>query len=204
MKFNLTKHEIKKNIILNATYKCVSRQGIAEISMRSIAKEAKINQSNLHYYFKSRENLLIEFIKALFERFKYDITKTLKPSDPPAKKLDSLLQAAMNHLMVEKEMYVVFAELWSFAINSPATQQIFADLYKDIYRFIDTIIMEGIKEGVFKDERKDVIGVIFLTFVEGLGLIWHMRKQSFSVSAQFELFAGNLRKMVLREVGTAP
>jgi len=172
--------------------------------MRSIAKEAKVNQPNLHYYFKSKENLLVEFIKALFERFKYDITKTFKPSDPPTKKLDSLLQAAMNHLMEEKEMYVVFAELWSFAINSPVTQQVFADLYKDIYRFIDTIIMEGIKEGVFKDERKDVIAVFFLTFVEGLGLIWHMRKQSFSVSAQFELFAGNLRKMVLREVGSAP
>ena len=37
MKFDLTKYEIKKNIILNATYKCIFRQGIAGISMRSIA-----------------------------------------------------------------------------------------------------------------------------------------------------------------------
>ena len=46
MKFDLTKYEIKKNIILNATYKCIFRQGIAGLSMRSIA--SLLSQNSLY------------------------------------------------------------------------------------------------------------------------------------------------------------
>ena len=90
MKFDLTKCEIKKDNILNATYKCIYELGVSGISMRSIAKEAGVNQPMLHYYFKNRENLLTESLRALFDRFTADITKGYKASDPPEKKLDAL------------------------------------------------------------------------------------------------------------------
>jgi AcrR family transcriptional regulator len=51
MKFDLKKYEIKKNTILNATHQCIFMERIVGISMRSIAKEAKVNQATLHYYF---------------------------------------------------------------------------------------------------------------------------------------------------------
>jgi AcrR family transcriptional regulator len=125
MKFDLTKYEKKKNTILNATYKCIFMQGIAGISMRSIAKEAKVNQPNLHYYFKSKENLLIKFLRAFFARCVKDITKYLKPSDPPEKKLKAILEAGKDHILKEKERYLVFAEIWSLAIQNPTLQKIF-------------------------------------------------------------------------------
>jgi len=198
MKFDLTKYEIKKNIILNATYKCIFRQGITGISMRSIAKEAKINQPNLHYYFKSKENLLIEFTRAFFARCINDITKFLKPSDPPDKKLNAILEAGKEHVLKEKERYMVFAEIWSLAIKNPAMQKIFINHYMELYKVVDTIIEEGIQKGVFKNIEKNVVSVFFITFIEGTGLLKHMRKNFPDLNTQFEIFTRTLKRMLFK------
>ena len=69
------KNNVKRKEIINATFKCIYEKGAEEVSMRSIAREANINQSTLHYYFKNKENLLTEFVRALFDRFIYDIER---------------------------------------------------------------------------------------------------------------------------------
>jgi AcrR family transcriptional regulator len=199
MKFDLTKYEIKKNTILNATYKCIFRQGIAGISMRSIAKEAKVTQPVLHYYFKSKENLLIEFIRAFFARCVNDITESLKPSDPPEKKLNAIIQAAKDYVMKEEERYVVFAEIWSLAIKNPPMQKIFIKHYRDLYKVINIIIEEGVQKGVFNDIEKNFVPFCFMTSVEGIGLLQHMRKKSSDIDKQFEISACTLKKIVFKD-----
>ena len=198
MKFDLTKHEIKKNIILNATYKRILMEGVARISMRSIAKEAKVNQPTLHYYFKSKENLLIEFIRAFFARCINDMTKFFKPSDPPEKKLNALLEAGKDHILKEKERYMVFAEIWSLAIKNPAMQRTFINHYRDLFRLVETIIEEGIQKGVFNNVEKNVVSVFFITFVEGTGLLKHMRKKFSNINKQFDVFTQTVRGMLLK------
>jgi AcrR family transcriptional regulator len=166
--------------------------------MRSIAKEAKINQPNLHYYFKSKENLLIEFTRAFFARCINDITKFLKPSDPPDKKLNAILEAGKDHVLKEKERYMVFAEIWSLAIKNPAMQKIFINHYMELYKLIDSIIEEGIQKGIFKDIEKNVVSVLFITFVEGTGLLQHMRKKSSDINKQFDIFTRTLKRMLFK------
>ena len=164
--------------------------------MRSIAKEAKVNQPTLHYYFKTKENLLTELIKALFDRFIYDITKTVKPSDQPEKKLNALLESLRNHIAQEKEMMVVFVEVWSYAIKNPTLQNLFANLYAEIYEVIDNILDEGIKEEVFDDPGRNVFPVFLMIFVEGLGLVWRMRQRCFDKMKLFDLFVKDLKRLL--------
>ena len=199
MKYDLTKHKDKKNLILNATYKCIYEQGVAEVSMRSIAKEAQLNQSTLHYYFKTKENLLFEFIRTLFDRFIYDLTKGYNASEPPEKKLDALCEAGKNHIEKEKEMWVVFADVWSLAIRNPAMQKIFSDRYNHLSELIESIIGEGMQKGVFNLVKKDIFAVSFLAFIEGLGLQWHMRKKSFDLKECFNIFIKNLKMIIVKK-----
>jgi AcrR family transcriptional regulator len=48
--------------ILTATYRILISIGYNQISMRKIADEAGVNQSLLHYYFGSKENLMLEVL----------------------------------------------------------------------------------------------------------------------------------------------
>jgi AcrR family transcriptional regulator len=48
--------------ILTAAYRTLIDIGYNQISMRKIAEEAGVNQSLLHYYFGSKENLMLEVL----------------------------------------------------------------------------------------------------------------------------------------------
>lgn len=199
MAFDLTKYQNKKNKIIDSTYRAIHDLGVAKISMRSIAKEAKINQPTLHYYFKTKENLLTELIRALFDRFMYDILRAVKPSDPPEKKMVALLESLRAHIAQEKEMLVVFVEVWSLAIKHPAMQHLFGNLYKDLWAVFDNIVDEGVRQGVFNDPGKKVVSVFLMTFVEGLGLLWHMRERCFDKMKQFDLVVKALQRLLAKK-----
>ncbi|HJX30437.1 MAG TPA: TetR/AcrR family transcriptional regulator [Thermodesulfobacteriota bacterium] len=98
----LTKYEKKKGIILDATFKCIYEHGIKNLSLRSIAKEAKVNQSDLLYYFKNKENLLTEFIRTLFKKFMHNVEKGVNKLDSPEKKIEALLKRGVSFSSKQK------------------------------------------------------------------------------------------------------
>ena len=54
--------------ILDAAYRILVEVGYNQISMRKIALEAGVNQSLLHYYYGSKENLMLEVLQYLNTR----------------------------------------------------------------------------------------------------------------------------------------
>ena len=55
--------------ILNAAFKVVDRHTISGTRMHLIAEEAKMVQSNLHYYFKTKQDLMLALLRYLQQNF---------------------------------------------------------------------------------------------------------------------------------------
>jgi AcrR family transcriptional regulator len=58
--------EIMKKILL-AAIECVEENGMDGVSMRKIAQKAEINSAMLHYYYGSKENLMVAVSQATIE-----------------------------------------------------------------------------------------------------------------------------------------
>lgn len=196
MKFDLTKPDRKKSEILNATFRCIYEQGIAELSMRSIARAANMNQSTLHYYFQSKENLLIEFIKALFDFFIYDMEKRFQKSDPPEKKLEAIFESGEDFAGKQRELFVVFVDCWSLSIRNPAMKKIFSNAYEKHVNVIEDIIEEGVHQGVFNEVNENALAVLVDCFAVGMGIHWHMRKRSFDARKYYSVLTDLLRTLI--------
>lgn len=199
MKFNLVDYDQKRSEILNATFRTVYEQGIVEMSMRSIAGTAGVNQSTLHYYFQNKENLLKEFIKALFERFMRDIERRYVASDSPEKKLDAIFEAGRDFAGKQREMFVVFIDCWSLSIRNPELKKVFSDLYVRMSNLFESILEEGMKSGDFHLVRKDLLSIMLISFVGGMGMQWHMRKRSFDVRKHFNVLTRNLKSLIVKD-----
>jgi len=199
MKFDLTNFDQKRSEILNATFQTIYEQGIVEMSMRSIARAARVNQSTVHYYFQSKENLLNAFIRALFDRFLFEIERRFLKSDSPEKKLEAIIDAGKDFAGKQEELFVVFIDCWSLAIRNPAMKKTFSDLYVRMTKLFEDIIEEGIQAGLFNQVRKDILSVMLLSFVGGMGMQWHMRKRSFDVRKHFSVLTENLRMMIIKQ-----
>jgi AcrR family transcriptional regulator len=199
MKFDLAKNEIKKIKILDATFKSIYEQGMSGLTMRSIAKGAKINQALLHYYFKDKENLLSEFIGILFNRFIYDIQRRYSASDPPQKKLEAFFEAGKYFVEKQKELFVVLIDVWGFSIRDPLLQQEFAGMNKRLTGVLKGILEEGENKEAFNRVREDTLSIFFVAFVIGIGCLWHMDNRSFDLAEHFDIITRNLRQLVLKE-----
>ena len=55
--------------ILTSAYDCLSKNGYANVSMRDIAKHSGTALSQLTYYYKTKENLFLEVIDMMMERY---------------------------------------------------------------------------------------------------------------------------------------
>lgn len=63
---NLEAASIKERIIL-ATITCMERDGIQSTTIRRIAREAGVNIAAINYYFRSKDRLIEEALKATLE-----------------------------------------------------------------------------------------------------------------------------------------
>lgn len=167
--------------------------------MRSIAEEANINQALLHYYFKDKENLLAEFIRALFNRFIYDIEKRYKASDSPQKKLEFFFEAGKDFLENQKELFVVMLDVWAFCFRDPTLQKNYAQVNKKLTGVMKNIIKEGKEKEIFRQVREDTLAIFFVAFVMGIGCLWHMDNQSFDLSDHFDIITRNLRQIIFKD-----
>jgi len=199
IKFALTKNDSKKGEIINATLRCIYEKGAEEISMRFIAKEAKVNQSTLHYYFNNKENLLIEFIEALFNRFIYDIQRQYSTSDAPGKKLEAIFNAGRTFVGKQKELFVVFIHCWALSMRNPIMRKKFSDLYDRICGVIENILEEGYQKGEFNKVPKDTFSNYIIAFVEGIGCQWHMTGMPFNLNEYFDIFTANVRELIFKK-----
>ncbi len=205
MQYELAKYETKKHKILNAAFKQIYEQGIAGTTMRSIAKEAKVNQALLHYYFKDKENLLAEFIQVLFNRFIYDIEKRYKESDPPGKKLEAFFAAGKDFVEKQRELFVVMIDVWAYCFRSKKLQKDYAGLNRRLTGVMKDIVAAGKEKEVFNNVHEDTLAILFVCFVVGIGCLWHMDNRSFNLSDEFDIMTRNLRQLILHnDTGNKP
>lgn len=68
--------DIEKKI-LDATLEIIAREKISGTRMHLIAEEANMSQSNLHYYFPTKNDLIIAVMDDLQKRFSYKRTESV-------------------------------------------------------------------------------------------------------------------------------
>lgn len=197
---DLHKQEKKKSDIFNATFKAIYEHGILGITMHSIAREAKINQALLHYYFRNKENLLAEFVQALFSSSIQDFERRIKSlnSPSPKEKLEVFFDTGKDFILKEKKAFVVFIEAWSYCIRDPLLKKQFAKTNKRLSLIMQNILKEGIKEGVFNQVSINTLSWHFLSSVAGIGIVYNMDKRSFKLNEHFEMVINKLKDLIYK------
>src|SRR3989304_4224950 len=76
--------------ILEAALDCIAEQGIAATSTYAIAERAGLNQGNIHYYFRSKDDLLLRVLEPLHENSKANIDDLAHGDLPPRDERDKL------------------------------------------------------------------------------------------------------------------
>ena len=124
----------RKEQILKAAYEIVGRAGIEGLHARTVAADIGINHAAVHYYFRTRSDLIAALVDYTLLRFEQDRERLLLKAKTKQERIDAIIAQARAYARPESR----FAKNWaSFFVASIADPTLKAKLVQGIQEWIE-------------------------------------------------------------------
>ncbi len=174
------------NKILDAAFEIVAQNKISGTRMHLIAKEAGLVQSNVHYYYPTKNDLMIALLESIQERFTQKRTSSV---DLEGKSFEENLQGLfyekkddiLNHKKID---YVQF-DFWVQGTVNPEIRAKYKVAF-DIW--IDNITEVLKKEPSFEDYKSvhySMLPYLIVSIMMGASMQYHMDEGKFDLDDYF-------------------
>ncbi|HPW68533.1 MAG: TetR/AcrR family transcriptional regulator [Desulfomonilia bacterium] len=162
--------EQRRKEILEALYRCLLRKPYNETSIKDIGMEAGINHAMLHYYFKSKEDILLCFIDSISKHynalFRRDLKKLEQKDLTYREVLNHVFHFMNTHITTDKKLQTIFVEIWGIAIYKPAVHARVKKMYSEWIRELAGFMNPSNSAAADTDK----LSMAVVAFQEGVGL----------------------------------
>ncbi len=179
----LKKSESKRKRILNAAMIIFAQKGVNKGTIASIAKEADVGKGTIYEYFKSKEEIFEEMLDSFFQNMLLDWKKLNDLKIPTIKKLEKIFEYTFEYLSSINEQnfhqLIIIIEIMLYAMRkdlSNSTQIDLGKILRKLYKIIEPIIEDGIKEGVLRDIDKEYFAFILFSSLDGIALHYYFQR----------------------------
>lgn len=165
--------------VIVAAFHCISDIGIAATTTRAVAQRAGINLGSIHYYFSSKEALLLGVLKHLMGH-KIKTFNTIRRSHfTPTQKIYYLLRSGSNCVEDSGEV-VATISLWGHAVARRGVwQSTYRKLFAELRNELKAIIDEGIATGEFQNTDSIIVAETIIVAVQGISMHFVMTPSDF-------------------------
>jgi AcrR family transcriptional regulator len=153
----------KAQRIVDAMRDSVARRGAAGSTFEHVAREAGVSRGLLHYYFGTKERLLVEVVRRDTELRVEALDERLVP----AKNVDDVINALVASLteMIENEpgYFLLLFELFSAGRRNPDIQREVGQLFERTRTHVADLLRGKEEEGVLslRFAAEDVVSYLF-------------------------------------------
>jgi AcrR family transcriptional regulator len=149
--------------IVDAMRESVAEVGIAESTFERVAAKAGVSRGLLHYYFGTKERLLVEVIKADTEIRIDELGGTLRAARTLDEVIGAFFSTFQNTLSEQRGYVYMVSELFVAGRHSPELQRELGELYSRARSEFAEILRQKEREGVLKlrFEAEAVISYLF-------------------------------------------
>ena len=178
--------------ILNAALKVVNRETISGTRMHLIAQQAEVVQSNVHYYYKTKEELLLALQERVLKQC-YDIREQdrRKSQDTLESQLHIFFQ--QKKFLISKRKEYDFAEL-NFLIQGKMDAKIHGRFVESYEQWRDDIREVIIRYCPRLDEdTKEMLPYVIVAMMQGASLQTLAQEEELDV----EVFFAKCEEMLL-------
>jgi AcrR family transcriptional regulator len=183
--------------IMNAALDVVNKQTIAGTRMHLIAERAKMVQSNVHYYYKTKNELMGALQEYIFEEC-YDARRKEKKHSKDT--LESQLEVFINQkkrLILTKHKYD-FAEI-DFWVQSKSNDEIhgkFNESYTKWRREIREVLDKYCPW--LDDSNRELLPYTLVSLLQGATIQYLINKEEFDVEGYFD----QCKQMMLSQINS--
>jgi AcrR family transcriptional regulator len=160
----------KKIRILEALNLCLQTKPFDQTTIKDIAQAAGINHGLLHYYFKSKEDILVHYIDYVIDHYRSMFNDWLTQKEGEGvvgrELVESFFQFMNEKITLNRPLSKAFIEIWEIAVYKPAVKLKLQRAYKEWVE-----ILADMLNRVTKDKNVSRrIGFSIVAFLEGMAL----------------------------------
>lgn len=183
--------------ILEAALAVVSENSISGTRMHLIAEKADMVQSNVHYYFKTKNNLMLALQKKVVNRC-LEIRNNIKDEykDTLEDQLEIFIQQKLTFLVEEQEYDVVEVDFWLQGHNNPEIRKIMQRSFNIWREGIGDILDKYVPD--LEPRKRRYIPLLTVSLLEGATMQYLIDKDGFEPEEYFkyckEIILKNIRE----------
>ena len=191
--------------IVLATVACIASRGIAATSTHEIAKQAKLRQGNIHYYFRSKDALMRRVLELLYENSSHNIAALQDNRLSPSARLELIIDLGFDLIIRRRDEFVTLIACWTHAVVSGREWR---DIYKRTFfgfqGAVARLIREGEETGEFARGASRLLPALLVSLVQGIGLQLALSPGQFNINDVRSAAKIAYRAMLHSPIATKP
>jgi AcrR family transcriptional regulator len=185
--------------IVDAMRTCIASRGIAGATFEHVSREAGVSRGLLHYYFGTKERLLIEVLRGDAEVRIGALDEPLGAAKTADEVLDVLVAGAEEILASDPGFYVLIYELFAAGRQNPEIQAELAQVYDGSRRHVAEVLRRKEAEGVLSLRFDAETTVTFMFGVADGVALQRLTDSDRDYSELVKLERGMLRYLLVAE-----
>lgn len=162
----------RRRRIIEAGYRIIGQRGLAETSVKEVAKEAGVAPALVHYYFESKEHLLLEVAAEVGRQYCRTMVQNFETlGNTP---LDQGLAQALAHRTTrirERLWYTILYDLYAASLHKPALANQVREVLHDSKRDMQSVVkLIGQHLQVQVPGSEEAVASVILAAMDGLAI----------------------------------
>ena len=179
--------EQRRQQLIDATIKCISKQGLGSTTLGDVAKMAGLSQGIVNLHFTSKENLLNETLRYLAQEYRSQFSRVLEKSAPEAaEKLLALMEMDLGPSICDRKKLAVWFAFWGEVKAVPTYQKICEAHDRNYNAVLCELCRTIIEEGDYRHVSAETVTDALSSMTDGLWLSYLISPRTFNRDAAMD------------------
>ncbi len=162
---------LRREQLIEATIDTIAKYGFRKTTLSQVAKQAKLSQGIVNFYFKTKDGLLLETLEFLAEEYEASWKRAVAARGPdPVAALDAIIETDLGRKVCNRRKVSVWVAFWGEARSQPRFRKLCSRLADDYLAQTREIILRIIARGGYQQYDADIIARGLNAMINGLWL----------------------------------
>jgi len=169
----------RRRQILVGIFHAVVKSGYANCTITEISEAAGLSRGILHYYFKSKKEMLLELMTSLGNVHYDGLVRVTGETEDVREKIKSIVRFQyMDESKPFHDTAGVWVEFWGQVPHDPEVREVIRTIQARLRDLISGLIESGMEQGAFRPVHPRNTASVILSMMQGPTLQWSVDHKS--------------------------
>lgn len=190
---------VRREEIIQATIRCLARDGSSGLRMKNIAREAGVSQAILHYYFTNKRRILTAALETVTADLNRRLARVTEGARDARTRLRAVVRGFLGLAEENRDFWLVFVAFWGEMMHDAELARFNAAVYRKYRRMLGSVVADGVRAKLFRPVDPEEAGAMILAVVDGISLQRTFDPKAFTLERATRFCEEGIERYLARE-----